>query len=128
MPVRSPRFEAAANRPIVPAGAIARPFVRGSKSDWTLLATLHGAVIHDISFPSSKVGYAAAELGQVWKTSDGGKTWSEIMNLGFPYEGFGGISVNAIGRSHQSCLRQRNCSALGGGGTPVRSTSRYAAQ
>jgi photosystem II stability/assembly factor-like uncharacterized protein len=35
------------------------------------------------------VGYAAAELGQVWKTTDGGKTWTEILNLGFPYYFYG---------------------------------------
>jgi hypothetical protein len=59
------------------------------KNPWKLQATLPGAVIHDISFPSLKVGYAAAELGQVWKTTDGGAKWTEIMNLGFPYYWYG---------------------------------------
>ncbi len=54
-----------------------------------------GAVIHDISFPTTLVGYAAAELGQVWKTTDGGSKWTEIMNLGFPYYWFGVKALTA---------------------------------
>lgn len=56
---------------------------------WKLLATIPGAVIHDISFPSLRVGYAAAELGQIWKTTDGGSAWTEIANAGFPYYWYG---------------------------------------
>jgi photosystem II stability/assembly factor-like uncharacterized protein len=56
---------------------------------WTKLATLPGAVVHDVAFSSAKVGYAAAELGQVWKTTDGGKKWTEILNRGFPYYYYG---------------------------------------
>ncbi len=62
---------------------------------WKLQATLPGAVIHDISFPTTLVGYAAAELGQVWKTTDGGSKWTEIMNLGFPYYWFGVKALSA---------------------------------
>lgn len=60
---------------------------------WKQQASLSGAVIHDISFPTAKIGYAAAELGQVWKTTDGGAHWTEIMNLGSPYYWYG---VNAM--------------------------------
>src|SRR5581483_9384696 len=56
---------------------------------WKLQATLPGAVIHDISVPSTTVGFAAAELGQVWKTTNGGATWTEVMNIGFPYYWYG---------------------------------------
>jgi hypothetical protein len=57
---------------------------------WRLQATLpRTAVIKDISFASSEVGYAAAELGRVWKTTDGGETWTRVMNLGFPYYWYG---------------------------------------
>jgi photosystem II stability/assembly factor-like uncharacterized protein len=62
---------------------------------WKLQATLPGAVIHDISFPSAKIGYAVAELGQVWKTVNGGSTWTEIMNLGFPYYWYGVKALTA---------------------------------
>ena len=64
---------------------------------WRLQATLPGAVIKDISFASPAVasfarptvGYIAAELGRVWKTTDGGNTWTRIMNLGYPYYWYG---------------------------------------
>jgi photosystem II stability/assembly factor-like uncharacterized protein len=62
---------------------------------WKLQATLSGAVIHDISFPTAKIGYAAAELGQVWKTTNGGSKWTEIMNLGFPYYWYGVKALTA---------------------------------
>jgi photosystem II stability/assembly factor-like uncharacterized protein len=60
-----------------------------TQNAWVLQATLPGAVIHDIAFPSALVGYAAAELGQVWKTTDGGDHWTRIVNLGFPYYWYG---------------------------------------
>lgn len=56
---------------------------------WRLQATLPGTVIKDISFASPTVGYVAAELGKVWKTTDGGNTWTLIMNLGYPYYWYG---------------------------------------
>jgi hypothetical protein len=62
---------------------------------WKLLATLPGAIIHDLSFPTPHIGYVAAELGQVWKTTDGGKTWTEIVNLGFPYYWYGVDALDA---------------------------------
>jgi|SRR5579863_1187940 hypothetical protein len=62
----------------------------GSKANpWQLLATLPGAVIHDVSFATPQIGYAAAELGQVWKTTNGGANWTMILNLGFPYYFYG---------------------------------------
>jgi photosystem II stability/assembly factor-like uncharacterized protein len=60
-----------------------------------LLATLPNAVVHDISFATPLVGYAAAELGQVWKTTDRGLTWTRIMNLQFPYYWFGVEALTA---------------------------------
>ncbi len=68
-----------------------------SPNPWQLQATLPGAVIHDISFPTPEIGYAAAELGQVWKTTDGGNTWNEILNVGFPYYWYG---VQAAGSKY----------------------------
>ena len=32
-------------------------------------------IIHDIAFPTAKIGYAVGEEGQVWKTTDGGNSW-----------------------------------------------------
>jgi hypothetical protein len=60
-----------------------------STNPWRLQATIPAAVIKDISFASPSVGYVAAELGKVWKTTNGGNTWTRIMNLGYPYYWYG---------------------------------------
>jgi hypothetical protein len=56
---------------------------------WTKLGGMSGAVVHDIAFVSPSAGYAAAELGQVWATTNGGKTWSLLLDRGFPYYYYG---------------------------------------
>ena len=93
IPVIGSSRELSADRPAFPSSLPrTETAVSPTANPWRLVATLPGAVIHDISFPSVKVGYAAAELGQVWKTTDGGLHWKEIVNLNFPYYWFG---VNA---------------------------------
>jgi hypothetical protein len=82
----------AADRPAmvtapIPAGRRAES-AQPRTNPWRLQATLSG-VITDLAFPSATVGYAAAELGRVWKTTDGGETWTVIMDLGFPYYWYG---------------------------------------
>jgi photosystem II stability/assembly factor-like uncharacterized protein len=84
---RSPSAETTGVRSAGPVDPKANP--------WKLLATLPGAVVHDITFPSAKIGYAAAELGQVWKTVNGGTSWTRIMNLGFPYYWYGVTALTA---------------------------------
>ncbi|MBZ5572981.1 MAG: hypothetical protein LAO09_14010 [Acidobacteriia bacterium] len=86
-PVQGNGGEMAAERPAMNAPATV-PLKRPA-NPWKLLATLPGAVVHDISFATPQIGYAAAELGQVWKTTDGGTSWNRIMNLGFPYYWYG---------------------------------------
>ena len=72
-----------------------KPLLQTSSAHhWQLQATLPGTIIHDIAFVSPSIGYAVAEAGQVWKTSNGGKTWSEALNLGYPYYFYG---VSALG-------------------------------
>ena len=56
---------------------------------WTKLGGMSGAVVHDVTFVSPTVGYAAAELGQIWQTTDGGNHWTAILNRGFPYYYYG---------------------------------------
>jgi photosystem II stability/assembly factor-like uncharacterized protein len=73
------------------------PRTRGTMNPWRLQQTLPGAIVHDIAFPTALVGYAAAELGQLWKTTDGGEHWDRIMNLGFPYYWYG---VSALDAEH----------------------------
>lgn len=95
VPVIGPRVELSALRPAARAGVAPPRRTASGSNPWTLLATISGAVIHDVSFPTAKVGYAAAELGQVWKTTDGGTTWNEVENVGFPYYWFGIHALDA---------------------------------
>jgi photosystem II stability/assembly factor-like uncharacterized protein len=89
VPVVGASREMAAERPANSSSPRSRDIADSKANPWQLLATLPGAVVHDISFATPQIGYAAAELGQVWKTTDGGTTWTEIMNLGFPYYWYG---------------------------------------
>jgi len=96
IPVQGSGTELAAERPAMHMPS-PTPIGRGTMHAWQLQQTLPGAVVHDIAFASASVGYAAAELGQVWKTTDGGAHWTRIMNLGFPYYWYG---VNALDESN----------------------------
>ncbi len=60
-----------------------------------LQANMPGTVFIDLSFADDSVGYACAELGIVYKTTDAGVSWTRIMNLGFPYYWYG---VSALSR------------------------------
>ncbi|MGC1266358.1 MAG: hypothetical protein WA853_08750, partial [Candidatus Acidiferrum sp.] len=70
-----------AERPSVPPVSSAPPLANPPAHNWQLQATLPGTIIHDMTFTSPSIGYAVAEGGQVWKTTNGGKAWSEIFNL-----------------------------------------------
>ena len=94
LPVQGSSRVLGANRPQVAAHPSKMQSPSPAANPWVLQSTLPGAVIHDISFPTSQVGFAAAELGQVWKTTDGGATWTEIVNLGFPYYWYGVHALN----------------------------------
>ncbi len=57
-------------------------------ANWTPLQSV-GGVVKAISFVNPEVGYMSAELGVVYKTTDGGFNWSTVLNLGFPYYWYG---------------------------------------
>src|SRR5579862_5314247 len=84
-----------ADRPQVPSLPAAAPLQAPAAHNWQLQATLPGSVIHDIAFASPLVGYAVAEGGLVYKTSNGGTTWDLILNLGYPYYFYGVDAVTA---------------------------------
>jgi len=88
VPVIGHSVDIGAVRPTVAIARNPASPLRAANS-WTKLATLSNAIVHDVAFESATVGYAAAELGQVWKTKDGGKTWQLILNRGFPYYYYG---------------------------------------
>lgn len=98
-PVQGPSVDIGAERKTVLAKGVhvtskARPMT-SSSSAWQVVATLSGAVVHDLSFATPSIGFAAAELGQVWKTSDGGATWTKVMNVGTPYYWYGIHALDA---------------------------------
>lgn len=81
MPIQVPSRQLSAMRPAQPGATIAQPPKSAPASHtWQLLATLPGAVIHDISFPTPTLGYAVGEHGQVWKTTNAGKAWTLVLN------------------------------------------------
>jgi len=82
-PIQTPHHALSAVRPFAPSTAISRPSdtaLDTSSHTWQLLATLPQAIIHDISFVSGQLGFAVGEHGQVWKTTDGGKVWVQVLN------------------------------------------------
>jgi len=88
VPIVGEPAEVGAVRPVSHSRREPAPPLRPT-NNWSKLATLSGATVHDVAFEDATVGYAAAELGQVWKTTDGGKTWTLILDRGFPYYYYG---------------------------------------
>src|SRR5258708_19368277 len=81
LPVTGPRFELSAERPQAQIWKITQPRAAGPETHtWQLLATLPGTILHDISFPTATIGYAAGEHGQIWKTTNGGKNWLQVLS------------------------------------------------
>jgi photosystem II stability/assembly factor-like uncharacterized protein len=62
---------------------------------WKALATLPGAYVQDLSFVTGDVGYAASGNGQIFKTTDGGATWSAVLDLGSYPHWYGVHALNA---------------------------------
>jgi len=85
--------------PVLVAGAATGnevgPVGPGRDFGWQPQGTFPNTVFTDISFADDSVGYASAELGVVYRTTNSGHTWSRIMNLGFPYYWYG---VHALSR------------------------------
>jgi photosystem II stability/assembly factor-like uncharacterized protein len=55
---------------------------------WHLQQTVN-KVLMGVSFADPLHGYACAELGGVYRTTNGGQTWTTVMNVGFPYYWYG---------------------------------------
>lgn len=88
LPINGPQKEIGAVRPAGLDGSSLTPTGYPTNA-WTKLATLSGATVHDVAFASPTTGYAAAELGQIWATTNGGQSWKETLNRGFPYYYYG---------------------------------------
>ena len=89
VPVANPTMELSAERAMTAPTQMKPAIGKTSQNTWTLLATLPGTVIHDMIFTTATTGYAAAELGQVWKTTNGGKNWTEVLAAGGSYYFYG---------------------------------------
>ena len=57
--------------------------------NWVLKFTAPGKVFKDVSFANPATGYIVTELGAVYKSTNGGDNWTNVMNLGFPYYWYG---------------------------------------
>jgi photosystem II stability/assembly factor-like uncharacterized protein len=62
---------------------------------WHLQGSFGSVVFTDLSFADDSVGYASAEAGIVYRTTNSGQNWTRVMNLGFPYYWYG---VHALTR------------------------------
>lgn len=62
---------------------------------WVLKFTASGKVFKDVSFYNNQVGYIVTELGAVYKSTNGGDNWTNVMNLGFPYYWYGVKCISA---------------------------------
>ncbi|MGA9902393.1 MAG: hypothetical protein WBQ39_10685 [Terriglobales bacterium] len=90
VPIASSQRELSAERGDARDAPVVQPSSTGLTAQghtWQLLTTLPGVIIHDISFPTAKIGYAVGELGEVWKTTDGGNKWVQqvLSNAGNDY-------------------------------------------
>ncbi len=80
--------------PVMPPDAPLNAVIPGGRNEnveqsgWVLQQTVSG-VVKAISFVDPNVGYMAAELGVVYKTTNGGADWQNVLNLGFPYYWYG---------------------------------------
>jgi len=75
-------------------------------SGWRLQQTV-GRVLKAVSFADPMNGYAAAELGAVYRTTNGGQNWTTVMSLGYPYywygvQAFSGQTALVVGFQNQS--------------------------
>ncbi len=76
--------------------AVAEPMGDGSSGEGSsaaaafqwVLQSQNGAVYTDLSMANATRGFASAELGQVYRTTDG-ETWQQVMNIGFPRYWYG---------------------------------------
>jgi len=95
LPVEGNSREMSAERSQPALSQHTNELVNRPPNPWKLLATLPGAIIHDMAFPTPNIGYAVGEAGQVWKTTNGGVSWTEILNANYPYYWYGVKALSA---------------------------------
>ena len=98
------------NEPGLDTDAGLAPAAPVKQFTWDLQATFPNVVFIDLSFADDSVGYACAELGIAYKTTNSGATWTRIMNLGFPYYWYG---VSALSRDRAIVTGFNNTAGTG---------------
>jgi photosystem II stability/assembly factor-like uncharacterized protein len=80
------------------AGLIQSGYAQDSPAPegWKTLATLPDTFIQDLSFVSANVGYAAGGDSQVFKTTDGGASWSQVLTAGSHWYGVHALNENDV--------------------------------
>jgi photosystem II stability/assembly factor-like uncharacterized protein len=75
-----------------PPGSSSRSIV------WQRMSCPANVYVKAISMANAQVGFAAAEMGIVLRSTDGGNTWQIILNQGFPYYYYGvqAFSANTV--------------------------------
>lgn len=72
-----------------PSDPTSPPVAATRGATWAQMSCPADAYIKAVSMASPQVGFAAAELGRVLRTVDGGDTWQYVLNQGFPYYYYG---------------------------------------
>ena len=86
------------------------------------IAARAGVSIRSVAFTSALHGYLLDTAGRLWVTSNGGRTWSEIVSVGtsegiqlaFGSSGEGFLSINGFGTDHSDAYVLRT---VNGGAT-----------
>jgi photosystem II stability/assembly factor-like uncharacterized protein len=86
VPKSGPEIAGAIPPPPGPSNRLIEPAAHQAFT-WVLQAQNSG-VYTDLSMADATHGFASAELGQVYRTTDG-HTWQLILNLGFPHYWYG---------------------------------------
>src|SRR6187431_2986353 len=84
---RIPKSDAAPSAALAPSEAAASAGASAVGFPW-VLQLQNAGVYTDLSMADATHGFASAELGQVYRTTDGG-TWTSVMNIGFPRYWYG---------------------------------------
>ena len=84
---RIPKSDAAPSAALAPSEAAASAGASAVGFPW-VLQLQNAGVYTDLSMANATHGFASAELGQVYRTTDGG-TWTSVMNIGFPRYWYG---------------------------------------
>jgi len=65
------------------------------ETPWKTLGTLPGVAVQDLSFVTGDVGFAAGGNGQIWRTTNGARDWSVVLEIDDGHYWYGVQALNA---------------------------------